>query len=160
MCGSVIAQNFQELTKEPGVPSPPPELRLAFQVHLKMWKGQIKKFSEDEIDANAFFQGCAPDRRVLGGKPRARVEKLGDEVEKEEEQSNFRQNTSDGKNVETGDQDGLIRVDGFNIGQNKADSDRTRVESAQEQVTFYPSNRISSSTTLPALNETKLSSNF
>ena len=84
MFGSAVAQNIiQDLTKEPGVPTPPPELRLAFQVHLKMWKGQIKKFSEDEIDANAFFQGCAPDRRVLGGKPRARVEKLGDEVEKE-----------------------------------------------------------------------------
>ena len=38
MCCSVFAQNIQELTIEPGIPAPPPELRLAFQVHLKMWK--------------------------------------------------------------------------------------------------------------------------
>ena len=69
MCGSAIAQNIQELTKEAGVPSPPPELRLAFQVHLKMWKGQIKKFSEDEIDANAFSRDVLPiDESLVGSR--------------------------------------------------------------------------------------------
>ena len=69
MCVSVIAQNIQEMTKEPGVPSPPPELRLAFQVHLKMWKGQIKKFSEDEIDANAFSRDVLPiDESLVGSR--------------------------------------------------------------------------------------------
>ena len=69
MCVSVIAQNFQELTKEAGVPTPPPELRLAFQVHLKMWKGQIKKFSEDEIDANAFSRDVLPiDESLVGSR--------------------------------------------------------------------------------------------
>ena len=87
MCGSVIAQNIQELTKEPGVPSPPPELRLAFQVHLKMWKGQIKKFSEDEIDANAFSRDVLPIDESLVGSRGPELKNLATKLRKRKRRS-------------------------------------------------------------------------
>ena len=84
MCGSAVAQNFQELTKEPGVPTPPPELRLAFQVHLKMLKGQIKKFSEYEIDANAFSRDVLPIDESLVGSRGPELKNLATKLRKRE----------------------------------------------------------------------------